>query len=335
MSQQSIDGNEPQDSDLAALLRASGARAQPSAAAMASVRAAVAEEWQATVAARKRRNSLGRWSVAAAVTTAAVALWITRPLYLPATAQVAAVERIEGTVSVQSQGERDWHPASTTLSLHRGDRLRTGTGGRIAVRLSDGLGMRLDENTVLAFESERRATLAEGAVYVDSDGSRTESAESLEIQTSAGTVRHLGTQYQARLSDVGLQVAVREGRVAITVAGHDVVGTAGEQLTVRDQQVRRDAIAANSNTWSWIGSVTPPFNIEGKSVDAFLTWAARETGRTVVYGSPEAARRARAVTLNGSIAGLSADTSIDAVLSSTTLRPSRSDAQIRIDVSSP
>jgi ferric-dicitrate binding protein FerR (iron transport regulator) len=335
MTHQPIDSDCSQDTDLAALLRASGTRAQPSGAALASVRAAVAEEWQATVAARKRRSSIGRWSVAAAVATAAVGLWITRPMYLAPAVQVASIERMEGTVSVQNRDQDGWHPASAAVPIHRGDRLRTGTGGRIAVKLPDGLGIRLDENTVLAFESGSRASLAQGAVYVDSGGSHGDSVASLEVATTAGTVRHLGTQYQARLSDVGLQVAVREGQVAIAIAGHDVVATAGEQLTVRDQQVHRDSIAANSNTWSWIGSVTPPFNIEGKSVDSFLTWAARETGRTVVYASPEAARRAHSVTLNGSIAGLSPDSSIDAVLSSTTLRPSRTDGQIRVDVTAP
>ncbi len=73
--------------------------------------------------------------------------------------------------------------------------------------------------------------------------------------------------------------------------------------------------------WNWLATITPPFTLEGRSVEDFLEWAARETGRSVVFASPDAAERARAVTLSGTVEGLTPDEAVAAVLSTTSLRP--------------
>jgi hypothetical protein len=128
---------------------------------------------------------------------------------------------------------------------------------------------------------------------------------------------------------------VREGLVAIGQRGSDVVGKAGERLTLQGGQVSRSALASNAGSWAWVGSITPPFAIEGRSVDEFLAWAGRETGRRVVYSSAEAAQRARAIVLKGSVSGLTPDAAVTAVLSTTTLRPELDDGRIRVDAASP
>ena len=75
----------------------------------------------------------------------------------------------------------------------------------------------------------------------------------------------------------------------------------------------------------------PPFSIEGRSVDEFLGWAARETGRQVVYASPDIEQQARRVTLSGTVEGLAPDQALAAVLATTSLRPVVDREQIGIE----
>ena len=63
----------------------------------------------------------------------------------------------------------------------------------------------------------------------------------------------------------------------------------------------------------------PTFAIEGRLLSDFLRWAGRETGRAIVYASPEAEREAAQIVLRGSIEGLRPDESIGAVGSTTGL----------------
>jgi ferric-dicitrate binding protein FerR (iron transport regulator) len=322
------------DSDLAALLAAAGARSRAAPEAMASVRAAVESEWRATVAARRRRRQFTGWAAAAGVAMAAVAVWIARPAYPPTDAVVASVTRVVGEVE-QDSGDGRWSALAATGTLEPGTRLRTSDGGRIALRLTDGVELRLDSATLVALEDATHARLSQGAVYVDSRTESGATAAAFELATPSGKVRHLGTQYQARLAGDGLRVAVREGRVQVGTPTGAVQGAAGEQLTIRDAGVERSALARNAADWDWLAEVTPPFTLEGRSVEDFLAWAARETGRVVVFASHESAERARAVTLSGTVEGLTPDEAVAAVLSTTTLRAEIEAGRIRVEPVAP
>ena len=121
-----------------------------------------------------------------------------------------------------------------------------------------------------------------------------------------GDVRHLGTQYVASVHDGVLQVAVREGSIAIDRGQVPVVARAGESLAVRqDGSVARAQVDSHGQAWHWAAAVAPEFTIEGRSLDEFLAWAGRETGRKIVYTSADAAREAEQTQLKGSTSGLS------------------------------
>jgi len=322
------------DTDLAALLAAAGPRGQAAPEAMARVRAAVEAEWRATVAARRRRRQFTGWAAAAGVALAAVAVWIARPVLAPGDALVASVTRVVGEVQ-QDAGGGHWMPLDGAAPLKAGMQLRTGSGGRVALRLTDGVELRLDSGTLLAFEDAEHARLSQGAVYVDSRAEAGATSPDFELATPAGAVRHLGTQYEARLAGGGLRVAIREGRVQVGTPTGAVQGAAGEQLVVGAGRIERSALAPNAPEWNWLATVTPPFTLEGRSVEDFLEWAARETGRAVVFASPDAAERARAVTLSGTVEGLTPDEAVAAVLSTTSLRAGIEGDRIRVDAAAP
>jgi ferric-dicitrate binding protein FerR (iron transport regulator) len=320
--------------DVAALLRSVGARPTASAQAMAEVRAAVAAEWRAAVGARQQRRRSVGWAAAAGVAVAAFGVWLARPMLQSEPQVVASLARVVGGVE-QNQGDGRWTPVTATTSLESGTRLRTASDGRAAVQLSNGIELRLDARTQVALNDAGRATLSTGAVYVDSGQSQGSTGADFDLDTPAGTVTHLGTQYEARIADGRVLVGVREGRVRLSGSSGEVVGNAGEQLVVDDGRVTRAALAPTAEAWNWIEHVTPPYVIEGQSVEAFLVWAARQTGRSIVYTSPDVARQARSVTLSGTVEGLTPDEAVAAVLSTTSLQPEIGTEHIRIEASQP
>lgn len=311
------DGN---DADLAALLRAVGPREQPSAAMTDAVRAAVTAEWRTVIESQQlvaRRRPVATWlAIAASVAAVAVAVGIALPRLQGGADPVATVARIDGQAEVRHAGLQTWQPLAAGASLAADDTLRTTGDGRVAVRRDDGLEVRLDAATELAFNDAGHASLTSGRVYVDAGRPGT-SAGAFVLETPEGSVRHLGTQYSVGLQDGTLQIAVREGSVALEAGRPPVVARAGEALVVRgDGTVDRASIPAYGDGWRWAEAVAPQFAIEGRSLDEFLAWAARETGRTVVYVSAEAAREAEGTQLKGSVAGLSPEAAVAAVMAS-------------------
>ena len=303
---------------LGALLAATGTRQAPSDAQRREVLAAVGAEWRAQVDARQRRRRFTGWAAAAAVAVVAVSAWWVRPMLSPAAEPFARVARVEGTLEYRQGGS--WKHAAAGARIAARSALRTGQAGRAAIEFDNGVTLRLDHGTRLAFAAPAEAALEAGAVYVDAGADDASGARAFALQTRFGEVRHLGTQYEARLDDGALRVAVREGRVGIGPAAAQQVA-AGEQLLFTDSGVERSAVSPYDEQWAWIGKVTPPFAIEGRTVEEFLAWAARETGREVSYVSPAAAQRARDVVLRGSVSGLVPEQAVKAVLSTTSLQP--------------
>jgi ferric-dicitrate binding protein FerR (iron transport regulator) len=200
------------------------------------------------------------------------------------------------------------------------------------LRRPDGLEVRLDAATQLAFNNDEHASLATGSVYVDA-GAPGSGSDAFVIGTPYGDVRHLGTQYVAAVKDDMLQVDVREGSVAIDKGQTPVVARAGESVTVaRDGAVSRSQLNVYGESWHWAESVAPEFAIEGRSLDEFLTWAGRETGRKIVYTSAAAAREAETTQLKGSVAGLAPEAAVIAVFASEPgLRQQIAGGQIRVE----
>src|SRR4030095_4983587 len=63
-------------------------------------------------------------------------------------------------------------------------------------------------------DTERRLSLARGALYLDSSH-RTGPPETVEIVARGSVIRDVGTRYEVRLSDEELRVRVRDGRVEV------------------------------------------------------------------------------------------------------------------------
>ena len=262
----------------------------------------------------------------------AVAVGVALPRWKAAGGPVAVVARVTGAAEIRHSTNGAWQALGTTSPVAASDEIRTSSSGRVALRRPDGLEVRLDTDTQLAFTGDERARLASGGVYVDA-GTPGSGSGAFVVGTPYGDVRHVGTQYVASVHDGALQVAVREGSIAIDRGQVPVVARAGEALAVReDGSVVRSQVDTHGQAWLWAAAIAPEFAIEGRSLDEFLAWAGRETGRKIVYTSAEAAREAEQTMLKGSTTGLAPEAAVAAVFASQPdLRHVIAVGQIRIE----
>jgi ferric-dicitrate binding protein FerR (iron transport regulator) len=116
-------------------------------------------------------------------------------------------------------------------------------------------------------------------------------------------------------------VSVREGRVRVTSPTSSNMGEAGQVLRLTTAgELSRSALPATDPHWDWALQAAPDFDIDNQSLATFLQWIARETGRQLVYSTPQAEATAGTVKLRGSIAGLDADVALNTVLATTQFR---------------
>lgn len=311
------------DAEIADLLRRVGARAEPSAEMMREVQLAVHSRWCEVVASRKRRRMIV-WAAAASIGVFAVGTVVSVQLRQDEGRPIATLLRAEGEVLLASDGSH-WTRVSEGQRVAVGDSIRSNSPA--ALQLDTGLALRIDRGTAFKVSASDRLALNVGGVYVDSkpDGR----SNPLTIDTHAGAVSHLGTQYQVRTRAEGIEVSVREGRVMIESEHGSNVATAGERLEVSTLgSVARGKISSTDEQWRWASGIAPTFAIENASLAAFLDWIARETGRELVYESPRAKASAAGEILHGSVDGLAPDVALAAVLSTTPLRRDETNAAV-------
>ena len=196
--------------------------------------------------------------------------------------------------------------------LPAGIEIVTGAGGRAALRLPAGASVRLDSLTSVRLESGRTMELSEGAVYVDSGGAK---GGSVEIRTSSGLVRDVGTRFQVRLAEESLQVTVREGAASLGRSDATYEIQAGNRLTAgAGGEISRAAVPPNGPEWDWIQEIAPPFPLEGKTLKEFLDWVERETGRPIRFQGGALGPERASIVLHGSVEGMRPDEAPAAVL---------------------
>lgn len=322
------------EQDLGHVLRNAGRRSEPPEEVAQAVRAVVETQWREVVTQRTRRRRMGL-SLAAAAAFVAIGLWAARPVLWSSGASLAEIRVAMGTVQAKAGWLRNWGAVGSGQALHAGETLATASNGRAALALADGVSVRLDRDTQIELVAARRISLSRGALYVDS-GSRTPAHEpELLVETPAGAVHHVGTQYETRVIGSEVRIAVREGKVEVdTSAGAMHSASAGEQMTISSTgSIVRSGISPYGERWNWVSATAPPFNINGRSVAEFMNWAARELGRDVVYADAAAQSEADRVLLNGSISGLSPDEALAAVLPTTPLRSDMRNGQLVVSLS--
>jgi hypothetical protein len=299
------------------LLRTTGRRPVVPADRAARVKARVRAHWEAERIRRSRNRRA--WIVtgvaAAASITTAVGLGVRQRMASPpVTMQAARVEMVVESAWLQPPGSASPSPLRSGDRIEVGCEVATEDRGRIALRMSRGHSVRIDAGTRVRVVSDRVIALDRGAVYVDSRGPAGAPAGSLEVRTPFGSIRDIGTQFEVRLED-SLRVRVREGRIVLAGAAASSEVEAGHELEIgEDGRATRRESAAFGAEWEWVGAVTPMLDLEGRSVQEFLDWVARERGLRLRFEGREAASAAPAIKLHGSIDGMTLEQALESVL---------------------
>lgn len=300
------------------LLRLAGPREAIPADRMRRVRAAVHAEWRQHTRARSRRVTVG-WSLGAVAAAALVLLGVrlairddsAGPLAQP---EVATIEAVAGTVRLVSSSEGG---GLEHRMLQIGDRVGVGEvietpGGLASLRLSGGASVRLDRGTQLHLVSETALVLGRGAIYVDSgDGY----AGSLEVRTALGVARDIGTRFEVRFTGSALRVRVRDGLVRLSQDQQSHDAHPGDELTLDAKGgVVRRPVAVFGAEWAWLLGLTQPFELEGRTLAAFLDWIAKDNGWQLRFADAAIELKSQTTILHGSILGLSPSEALAAVL---------------------
>ena len=304
----------PREDSIAKLLRLAGPRAAVPAGVRARVHAAAQQEWRRSVAARRRR----RWAIPASLAAAVVlAVMLDSPLTLVDPAPVATVTLVAGA-GVQRHGLVAGDP------VYPGDSITTGDNG-VSLAFQNGLSLRLAAHSVAVVEALDDVRLTTGTVYADS-GLRARAGRRITVHTDIGSVTDHGTQFAVGYDSGAMSVAVREGSVRIEARRAEYTADAGEKVTFRKgEEARYARLPPHDSSWRWAAALAPPFDIDRRPVIDFLHWAARETGKELVFATDGARLAAMATRLNGSVAGLTPSEAIEAV------RPTIPRFRFRID----
>ena len=306
---------------LAGILSQAGSRTDPSEAQL--------ERWaghfRATLA-DARADGRRRWRVraagiAASVSAMAVVLFMMQAPDAPVAAGIADVYLVFGGNSVDgAQGTQRSLVSGERLNV--GDRLRTGLRGGLGMKYRDA-DVRVGRDTEVVVHATR-LELVSGVVYVDT-GATGSGQTDVVVATRLGSITHLGTQYVVQLDSEQLVSAVREGQIIFRSDQHKRqlsadASTAGEIRVAEDGGVTESRKPRNGDLWDWALEISPGISLAGRSPDEVLTWAARESGRTLKYADERTVAVAREGRLSGSDTKLAGPEALAAVEASTRLR---------------
>ncbi len=294
------------------VIRVAGKRAAPSPEASAQAFAAVSAVWEhKTLRYRRRRQWTRRAAIAAALLLAA-GLWT----QLPPTPNraVATTYRVIGELSVRDSGV-----GSGAMIAARSE-LRTGPDSLAGLRLAGGATLRIDEETRLRIPATGVVELVAGRVYVDTAGDDSGGEFAVEIRTSRGVFRDIGTQFEVSQNDGLVRLRVRDGIVTFAGATVSAMSSAGEEFVIDAAgAVSRSPVPRSGPAWDWTLPLAEPPPMSDIALDQLLAWVTRESGRDVRFASAAVEGQASRTRLHGRVDRLSPLEALDVMLATTDL----------------
>lgn len=318
-----------EDLAVAELVRRAGSGSAPPDGMSDRVRTQVRGQWQDMLAQRQARHKGRKRFALAASALLTVAVGYLALVQQPGRAPqaVAGLQQVSGSVAIDGAGREI--SAEAGMSLFAGERLGTGTVGRTALLLPSGISLRLDHHTRIRLLDSEHVELERGALYVDA-GPGPQSAR-LDVMTRMGSVRHVGTQYMVLDADQHVEILVREGKVAYSGQQGRAEAGGGQALTIAAGQdpVRSD-VQVHGERWTWADELAPAFEIDGRTLDQFLAWASRQTGKTLQYSDSQTEALVQKTVLRGSVKGMPPDQALSVVMATTSLRVRRQDGVLLV-----
>jgi FecR protein len=285
--------------------------------ALERIRARVEGHWRTNLpAAATAQRTSARWGRWLSLAAALVLMALASALYLKPVGETYTF----GTVARLDVGMAEQRVGFLQVeALKTGDVLKTGgvlqARGPVLVALADGGTLRVAADTALELTGPTKGVLRRGQIYVDLPPG-THSKAPFRIETRAGTVEHVGTQFEVISNDRLVRLRVREGRVQLGSLAAD----AGTELTaLNDGTITQGTIPTYGRDWLWVAALAPDYEIEGKPLLGFLEWVSREVGRPVQFSDDHARAVAGRTILHGSVRGREPLDALSSVLATTSL----------------
>ena len=320
----SVHGHEEPDDDVRRLMMIAGKRWELPAEARARVYAASLATFDAIpepappVESPMNTGGTGRvWRYAVAA-SCLMALGATALFFQQDPDSTSTPEKSIASV-VYSAGD-------TTVDNHRplpGDELTvdaevaTGADGRLQVRLSAGVEMRVDGDTRLQLTNNAQVQLLSGRIYFDTAG-----GGSVRVSTTMGHITDIGTQFVVELNQTELDVIVREGAVQVERGSNTDVARAqpgtGEKLHFTEQGLlSRAPMPTTDPYWHWIGAASGEYQLDSGSLDDYLRKSAHECGLQLSYMDASSQQAAQTISSHGTTTLSGCLVAIDEVLKTT------------------
>jgi len=286
--------------------------------ALARMQAAVRQEWESSHQVPSRGRSRAKLWIALAAAIGSVALllaWVIRP---PPTPELfGSVSRIEsGSARVDSRTVQH-RPLRAGDLLRSGDELTVHGSGLIS--LPSGSNLRIGADTAIRVLAAGDVELLRGMIYVDHPPAASASSQ-LRIHTHAGTIEHVGTAFEVFSNEQVVRLRVREGQVRLRNSAQDLVASAGMEIDAQaDGSFSRGTWPINGDSWRWVASLAPSYEIEGQPLLSFLQFEARELGYELTFNDGHAREVAERTILHGTVRGREPLDAIASVLATTSL----------------
>lgn len=291
---------------LAELFRHVDAREKPPEAEMQAIREAVHEEWQSHTRRRKQLQWGSGFAIAASMVLA-ITLSLMQGGADSATAGklLAETGRQLGTVHIRFADGNETRLTDGQVSLKSGQSIITGYQSGLSLHWAGGAVIRLGENSELALQSHEWLKLDHGKIFIDTSPAG-HSLPAPAIATPQGHIDHIGTAYMTETGSFGTRVSVREGSIRFAPNSGDALEpsltSTGTQLLVR-QNGEQSEVEINTwgEQWAWAEQLAEDYPAEDRSMEQFFQWIGRETGREVVYLTPEVQELAGKTLLHGNV----------------------------------
>jgi hypothetical protein len=256
---------------------------------------------------RGRSRKVTYWALAASVLLAILVQPVLfRHAGAPGSlAALGTVDTQHGQVSVFPDRQHpEPGPTDSLVQLYPQQTVVASAGAGLSINWGGNKSIRVDQNTRLVLRSANEIELASGRIYVDVPPrpAQGQPGDSLHIVTRLATISHTGTQFMVAADDDTVDVKVREGTVSIANSSMTLVSGRGEQTVIDDSgTLRTHTTETYGADWQWVEQLSPGYALEGSTLEQFLYWVQRETGKDLRYESSEAHHVASDTVLHGSI----------------------------------
>lgn len=298
-------------------------RPDPDAAARARVLRNVQAAFEARrrLGQQRRRRVIFAGAAAMMVCTLTVVVLDAVRLNPPEPSSIAhhfSVDALRGEVQVLDHDASRTRMATIGTPFAAGQRIHSASAASVSLRSTQGMRLRLAEDSTLQLQADGALALVRGRVYLDTDGVRNDVAKQVRVSVGAAQIENLGTRFSVARQGASLTIAVRSGSVRWAQGRDRTTVQARERLHVESGRViSRAPLADPDAEFAW-ALAAAAFPSSGAPVADVLAWYADETGRSLrlapgvdrllaqrVEGVSQAAEPARRVEAVLAAAGLS------------------------------